>query len=137
MDGLKHCAKISLGAYFSVVLTVNGDLYCWGYNDHGQCAISLDHKIIKQPHLINGIPPMAELCCGWSHVIAITSNYEFVNNCPYMSIVHRHVYVWGRGDYGQLGTGYSVDQLQPTELPELQGVHQVMPLVIIVLIMLS
>ena len=54
-----------------------------------------------------------------------------------MSIVHRHVYVWGRGDYGQLGTEYSVDQLQPTELPELQGVHQVMPLVIIVLIMLS
>lgn len=42
-----------------------------------------------------------------------------------MLLEGRRVYVWGRGDYGQLGNGDRRDQFEPVELPQLQGVSQV------------
>lgn len=35
------------------------------------------------------------------------------------------IYSWGRGDYGQLGSGSTIDQYQPQEISSLHGVQQV------------
>lgn len=104
---------IKAGAEFSAALSVCGDVYCWGYNLHGQCGLpgrrtaSNDGTAINQvskPTKINfpSNEKIASIHLGWSHVIAMTE-------C-------KKIFAWGRGDYGQLGGGHCESRSRPTEL---------------------
>lgn len=63
----------------------------WGYNQHGQCAVMAATesnpplnsdvqcarddliKVVLIPHRLQGLPPVSEVQCGWSHTLAVTS----------------------------------------------------------------
>ena len=56
---------------------------------------------------IENIPPMLGVSCGWSHTLALDESGG--------------VWTWGYGNSGQLGTGNTSSQHQPTLVPSLKG----------------
>ena len=79
--------------------TERGDVFAWGLNQHGQCGVG---EFVKSPHIkkkenfkllppndwivnvycplrVEGIPPVTEVHCGWSHTVAVTAGiYVYV-----------------------------------------------------------
>lgn len=76
-----------------VFIIDGGDVFAWGLNQHGQCGVGalmdelksgVDAECFKvsasswivnvfQPLSIKRLPAISEVCCGWSHVLAVTS----------------------------------------------------------------
>ncbi|XP_019850124.1 PREDICTED: secretion-regulating guanine nucleotide exchange factor-like [Amphimedon queenslandica] len=117
------CEGVSLGSHFTAVRTVEGDVYCFGDNRHGQCgapppnnAVGDASKLVLLPNKVDRLPPVSEIHCGWSHCLAVTKGEDKRR---------KMIYSWGRGDYGQLGIGNTIDQYQPQEISSLHGVQQV------------
>ena len=72
----------------------NGDVYAWGLNQHGQCGVghpaqsSLGDENLRLsssndwilnvyvPLKVEGLPPVAEIHCGWSHTVAVIAGKE-------------------------------------------------------------
>jgi alpha-tubulin suppressor-like RCC1 family protein len=91
---------IKCGAQNSIVLTNCGEVYAWGENDWGQIGNGRnDNQLI--PIKVKGFnnERVVMISCGWGYSIALTE-------CG-------HVYSWGINDYGQLGTGNTVDSNEP------------------------
>ena len=77
------------------LFTDEGEVFAWGLNQHGQCGVGTlmdelksreDAECFKvsglnwivhvyQPLSIKNLPAVSEVCCGWSHVLAVTSKY--------------------------------------------------------------
>ena len=72
-----------------------GEIFAWGLNHHGQCGVGPPLSSTKSsksfklspssdwimntylPVKVEGLPPMAEVHCGWSHTLTITAgNYS-------------------------------------------------------------
>ncbi|XP_044003761.1 ultraviolet-B receptor UVR8 isoform X2 [Aphidius gifuensis] len=51
LAGLK-IAKVSAGGWHSAVVTVEGDLYTWGWNKNGELGIITNQQIINSPTLV-------------------------------------------------------------------------------------
>lgn len=102
---------IACGPNHSAALTVDGLLFMWGHNDHGQCG-SLKEGIYS-PELVEVYEQLGkcqqcssvvssrailvDVACGPSHTLAVTSRYE--------------VFAWGTGP--QLGLS-----IQTRSMPE-------------------
>ena len=72
------------------------ELFVWGLNQHGQCGTgtlvnsSLSSDVFKLspskdwvlnvyiPLKVEGLPPVTEVHCGWSHTIAVTAGNTYV-----------------------------------------------------------
>lgn len=58
------------------VLAENGQVYCWGSNQHGQCGVPVEEAdMFEEPHLIGGILSNEKVVCilsGWGHLFVIT-----------------------------------------------------------------
>jgi hypothetical protein len=84
------------------VLKTNGDVYCWGANQHGQIAGSASPQVdvpLKQP----GLPlPATELAVGDRSTCALLNNGA--------------VWCWGGNQSGELGDGTTTDRPMPTEV---------------------
>eukprot|EP01134_Creolimax_fragrantissima_P005162 CFRG5162T1 len=103
-DGRVIC--VAAGQYHTLVLTLDGRLYGFGSNKHGQIsptAKGTKHSstFIYYPVLIehvSGILPghvPSSVGCGWSHSFAV-----FDTNV---------LFTWGRNSYGQLGHPLEID----------------------------
>ena len=84
---------IASWAVANVFTTEDGELFAWGLNQHGQCGVGEltdRHKSevdtegfrvsgsnwilnVYQPLVVKGLPAVSRVCCGWSHVLAVTS----------------------------------------------------------------
>ena len=73
-------------------ITEDSELFAWGLNQHGQCGVGeltdrLKSEVdtegfrvsgsnwilnVYQPLVVKGLPAVSEVCCGWSHVLAVT-----------------------------------------------------------------
>ncbi|XP_031549354.1 secretion-regulating guanine nucleotide exchange factor-like [Actinia tenebrosa] len=119
----KAC-QVAAGSHHSVVLTENGQVFCWGSNQHGQCGKPVNtetkghhHNFYDTPQLVCGDlrnNKVKSILSGWSHVLATTDDNQ--------------IYSWGRADYGQLGLGDEIVNVgyswQPSRIPDLSGVKQ-------------
>jgi hypothetical protein len=78
---------------------LEGTLYCWGDNGHGQLGdgTTTSHTI---PTAVAGGLHAKGLALGAEHTCARTTSDT--------------VYCWGRGDQGQLGNGATLDRPTPT-----------------------
>jgi len=87
---LPDVISVAAGAYHTTVLTVDGDVYTWGWNDFGQLGDSTQTKsrIPKKVEVLDNIQVVA-VAAGSYHSLALTANGR--------------VYSWGKNDYGQLG----------------------------------
>nr|BDV49870.1 MAG: RCBTB1-like protein [Metapenaeopsis lamellata majanivirus] len=103
----KRITQIAAGGLHSLALTVEGEVFAWGYNAYGQVGNGLTLENVSNPSRIfaNGI---VDIACGQMFSMAVMSTGE--------------VYGWGLNTHGQLGTGNRVNQLIPCKVTGLQGI---------------
>ncbi|KAL7384346.1 hypothetical protein ABVT39_000367 [Epinephelus coioides] len=96
---------VSCGYHHSAFVTVDGDLYMFGESANGRLGLQVEqlanHRV---PQRVQGIlGRVTQVCCGGEHTVALTEE---------------NVYTFGRGQYGQLGHGtflFEVDLPKPLE----------------------
>jgi alpha-tubulin suppressor-like RCC1 family protein len=90
---------IKCGDRHSLVLTNYGEVYAWGENNIGQIGNGCNSDQLI-PIKVKGFQNerVVMISCGWGHSMALTE---------------RHVYSWGRNDYGQLGIGNTLNSNEP------------------------
>jgi alpha-tubulin suppressor-like RCC1 family protein len=96
---------ISAGDYYSLILSSQGQVYSFGYNDCGQLGLG-DRENRDIPTLISlgsrNNDPIVAISAGCHHSLILTSRGQ--------------VYSFGRGEYGQLGTGFISNQVIPSPI---------------------
>ena len=107
---LSRIKKIICGRHHTAALTLDNEVYVWGYNDDGQLGLGqLGLGQLGLVHITNeyvpqklNLPDVKKISCGCSHTAALTSFGE--------------VYVWGSNGFGQLGLGRVGNQNTPQKL---------------------
>ncbi|CAB3239386.1 unnamed protein product [Arctia plantaginis] len=106
----KNVIQVACGAYHSIALTNNGDLYAWGANSYGQCGLgSLTSKqMVPQPITSLLGVPIALIACGSNHTFALSKSGA--------------VFAWGKNSRGQLGLPERDNKCYPSHLKTLRNV---------------
>ncbi|XP_053248940.1 secretion-regulating guanine nucleotide exchange factor isoform X1 [Podarcis raffonei] len=90
--------SITSGSHHVTSLTDEGELYVWGSNRHKQ-LVSKDDFLLKpqkiEAHYFGG-EKVRRVWNGWTHMVAQTETGK--------------VFTWGRGDYGQLGWSWMLNE---------------------------
>ncbi|KJE92718.1 hypothetical protein CAOG_03633 [Capsaspora owczarzaki ATCC 30864] len=96
-------AEIACGFAHTCVRTNGGDLYCFGFNRHGQCGADPSNlPIVPQPRLVSQLRRrVASIACGRHHSLAILND--------------GNVYSWGGAEGGRLGSEAVHERHQQTQ----------------------
>ena len=107
LAGIKTLS-IVCGHWHNLALSEFGDVYSWGWNEHGQLGHSTDTPVVAIPTLIE-LPPedqddvnFVSIGCGERHSVSISEGGS--------------VYTWGWNKYGQLGRRTSGDVAKKPEV---------------------
>uniref|UniRef100_H2YDC3 BTB domain-containing protein n=1 Tax=Ciona savignyi TaxID=51511 RepID=H2YDC3_CIOSA len=102
--------QVSCGSHHSMVLTAEGEVYTWGYNNCGQIGSgsTANQGSPRKVTACIGSKRISDISCGQTTSIAVTDSGE--------------VYSWGYNGNGQLGVGNNVNQTNPCRIAALQGV---------------
>ena len=110
-------AKISGGQIHSGAVLDNGDAYCWGANDFGQCGSRPMEDFDEGTPIINFTPQRAEfdqeavsIACGYTQTLFLTSAGE--------------VYASGNNENGQLGVNIEEDFIFEPQFVEFEKDQQ-------------
>lgn len=95
-------AALAAGGSHTCGITVSGDTYCWGLNDHGQLGVGLESDPVLEPRRIDSDLVFESLAGGAWHTCGIMAGDV--------------AYCWGRNDYGQLGDGTLDDRSAPVRV---------------------
>ena len=87
------------GGSVSAALTVNGDLYCWGANGHGEVG---NGSTEDQYTPVKVLENVKDFYSNYERSAAITTNGD--------------LYCWGKNGYGQVGNGATADQYTPVKV---------------------
>ncbi|MBN2196910.1 MAG: hypothetical protein JW751_29165 [Polyangiaceae bacterium] len=82
--------RVALGALHTCAITVDGELYCWGYNEQHQVAPK-DEREVPVPARVGSATDWVEIAPGFFHTCARNATGD--------------VYCVGDNDHGQQGTG--------------------------------
>eukprot|EP01084_Bolivina_argentea_P108783 194426_1 len=106
--------SISCGAYFSLFLDSNGNVYSYGKNSAGQCGLGYGESKYDSPmlipyfgHTFNPRVIIERICCGRDHSLCLSE-------CG-------HVYAFGDNSAGQCGVK-AADTLEPKLILEFSRV---------------
>ncbi|XP_037335563.2 RCC1 and BTB domain-containing protein 1 isoform X1 [Pungitius pungitius] len=105
----KKVKEVACGSHHSVALTLDGEVFAWGYNNCGQIG-SGSTANQPGPRKVTGClqgKTAVGITCGQTSSMALVDNGE--------------VYGWGYNGNGQLGIGNNGNQLTPCRLAALQG----------------
>jgi alpha-tubulin suppressor-like RCC1 family protein len=110
---LPKIASISCGRYNTGLVTRDGRAYVFGDNECGQVGNGLlfvwnNSNDVSIPFEIPGMGPVASISCGSEYTGIVTRDGR--------------AYTFGRGDYGQLGTGMQDEVRSPRQIPRVPGV---------------
>jgi alpha-tubulin suppressor-like RCC1 family protein len=94
------------------VLMANGSYYDWGYNMAGQVGDGTTTNATQAVRV--ELPALSQVSEGGS----LPTNGQTI-----ALAFDGHVYVWGNGQFGQMGNGSTSNALQPQLLTEPSGVH--------------
>ena len=94
---------VSSGQFHSACLDSEGRVYTWGWGVHGQLGHGGVDDVLS-PQLVTGLRRcrVIQVSCGYAHTVALTSK--------------GHVFTWGCGLFGQLGTGTTDKHVRPVRL---------------------
>ena len=108
----KVVSKVACGAEHSVVLTDNGDVYCFGWGRFGNIGDGHrdDRHVPVKVAALEGVK-ITQVACGWRHTLAVDDG----------GILH----TWGWNKYGQLGFPDLQDQVYPKRMDSLNTVKLV------------
>ncbi len=103
-QALSQVAELTVGGYHSCALTLDGHVWCWGYNDAGQVGDGTSTSRNMATEVLTGQgAPLALVqevdCGGRKHSCARTAT---------------SVYCWGLNQSGQLGDGTRTNRLYAT-----------------------
>ena len=91
---LEH-AEVFAGARSACALSLEGRLFCWGDNAHGQLALAEDRVLVPTP--LDGNPEFSLAAVGTSTCAVGTAGS----------------FCWGSGEFGTLGNGATGDRRLP------------------------
>ncbi|KYQ53639.1 RCC1 and BTB domain-containing protein 1 [Trachymyrmex zeteki] len=102
----KKVVHISCGAYFTMIVVENGEVYSWGFNDAGQLGIGNCERQ-RTPRLVGSLRGIViaidvtsiKVVCGYKHTLALTNEGD--------------LYAWSGNEYGQLGIGNQTNSCEP------------------------
>ncbi len=109
--GLTDVVALAAGSYFSCALRANGQVACWGSNEHGQLGRGDPAAAIGEPVLVDGILSARQIAAGDGHACAVLDDASVV--------------CWGRNLTGQLNDGTSLNQYRPVRAIGLRDVRMV------------
>ena len=109
--------SISTGYEHSCGIDVDGVVYCWGMNNHGQIGTGYHYynskyatpQEINLDYSSNELPPAMQVSTGYYHSCGI---FEDMNT-----------YCWGYNQYGQLGTGDQTIRNRPILIQSPENQH--------------
>jgi len=113
VPGLTDVASLVAGGSHTCAVLVSGSVKCWGDNYQGQLGLGYTSQSfpygVSSPTVVPGLTEVASLVLGWNHTCAV--------------LVSGSVKCWGDNYDGQLGLGYTSDQVSsPTVVPGLTDV---------------
>ncbi len=97
-------ATVSTGSFHSCGVRSDGTLWCWGRNNFGQLGIG---STTNYP-----VPVQVGTASDWTSV-SVGGNFTCGTRS---SATLGTLWCWGRNNFGQLGTGSTVDELVPTQV---------------------
>ncbi|XP_056650824.1 RCC1 and BTB domain-containing protein 2 isoform X2 [Monodelphis domestica] len=109
--GNRKIIEVACGSHHSLVLTSDGEVFAWGYNNSGQVGSG---STANQP-----IPRKVTGCLQNKMVTTIACGQM----CSMAVVESGEVYVWGYNGNGQLGLGSSGNQATPCRIAALQGIR--------------
>ncbi|GLE01307.1 hypothetical protein PINS_up010137 [Pythium insidiosum] len=114
------CLEVRCGYYHTIVLCAGAHLYGFGRNDYGQLGLGrasnstamnaqLQQQRFPLPQLIEDLEgkEIVRFACGCYHTVAVSDNGV--------------LYVFGRNNHGQLGTGDTNERLFPYPIDDFIG----------------
>ncbi|XP_050562405.1 probable E3 ubiquitin-protein ligase HERC3 isoform X1 [Spodoptera frugiperda] len=106
----RNVIQVACGAYHSIALTNNGDLFSWGANSYGQCGLGTMTNKEMIPQAITSLlgVPIAMIACGSNHTFALSKSGA--------------VFGWGKNTHGQLGLQDRENKCYPSHLKTLRNV---------------
>lgn len=99
----RHIVEVGAGDGFSLFLSDSGILMTCGDGTFGCLGLG-DFKSVSTPQVVEKLinEEVKQVACGIHHCAALTHNGA--------------VFTWGRGDFGQLGTGVEHDCCKPVRV---------------------
>ena len=92
--------QIACGGNFNICLSINGELFSFGQNNHGQLGLGNTKKYFSYPQKIEKL---------------LTYHIEFVE-CAYYTVLckskNNEIFGWGDNNHGQLGIGTLNDKIK-------------------------
>ena len=88
--------SVAVGVVHTCIISTDGQIFCWGYNNHGQLGLTGDYL---DKHVASAVPPVS-LGAG---VIANAVDAGAFHTCALLA--SGDVQCWGRNDNGELGHG--------------------------------
>ena len=120
-DGVSQWSEISVGATYSLALTINGRMFAWGQNTSGQLGLG-DTAQRTSPTPV----PFPAGVNRWRTVVA-GGGFEIAPMQSLALTSDGRLFVWGGNDFGQLGLGDSgvgTNRNTPTFVPFPDGVTE-------------
>ncbi|RLN82186.1 hypothetical protein BBJ28_00012215 [Nothophytophthora sp. Chile5] len=116
----QNCLEIRCGYYHSIVLCSGAHLYAFGRNDYGQLGLGrvnasstanlqLQQQRFPFARLVEELEgkEIIRFACGCYHTVAVSDNGV--------------MYVFGRNNHGQLGTGDTNERMYPYPIDDFVG----------------
>lgn len=100
----------SLGAEHSSALTSTGRIFTWGAGTEGRLGQGSTANSSIPIEITNRFPSnerIVSIAMGGQHSAAITLSGK--------------MYMWGKGDYGRIGIGSTINQITPIEITNVQA----------------
>jgi len=98
---------MSAGSAHNLVLDGNGDVYAFGWNQYGQCAISPLEQVVLHPQKISSLSRITQVSAGFAHSIVLGEDGT--------------IFAFGFGEQGQLGIGSEVSSSEPCMVDKLSA----------------
>ncbi|MFZ5875057.1 MAG: hypothetical protein ACOYXU_01490 [Nitrospirota bacterium] len=128
--GFDPWVAVTAGAFHTVAITRNGELWAWGANDYGQLGIAPTHVCTTVSPCIEPMPVQVQDNIGregWLHVAAGGDHTLGIKRLVirdaggYVVAEPETLWAWGRNNAGQVGDGTQTDRSVPTQISDLSG----------------
>lgn len=115
--GIENIKSVAAGYYHSLALKTDGTLWAWGNNANGELGLgNADSSTSKNaPVQIPSLTNIKAVAAGDNHSIALKEDGT--------------VYLWGKGDKGQLGNGSTYSFKAPMQLMVSDASNQSVPFI--------
>lgn len=108
---LADIKDVAAGGQHALALDGKGQVYSWGENTYGQLGTNRTGDVRAIPNRIQGMPKVKQVSAGCDFSMALAENGK--------------VYAWGRGVYGQLGSGTRATSSAPREIKGLENITEI------------